>query len=99
MAPYYEALTQYVTDTIETQFQVLTDLRKYPVQNQEVAALHTAIITEVQKDSPVTREAWLVGGVVASMQAKRGAQDIEQQVNIFAEREDAWTYLTGPVAA
>ena len=76
--------------------RVLTDLRGYKVQKPEVADLHVKFLKRNQADSPVTREAWIVTGVVQTMQFTRGAQTAEQSVNVFTDREAAWAYLLQP---
>lgn len=99
VAPYYQALMEYAGARVTSNFMVLTDLRKYPVQHPEVADMHSAKLAEVQQNSPVIREAWVVAGVVAKMQATRGADAGAQQINMFTDRDEAWAYLTSTVTA
>ena len=99
VAPYYQALMEFAGAHVTSSFMVLTDLRKYPVQHPEVADMHAAKLAEVQQNSPVVREAWVVAGVVAKMQATRGAESGVQEINMFTDRDAAWAYLTSTVAA
>lgn len=95
---YYPALIACAQPHSEGGFAILSDLSGYPVQTPEVSDLHEAMLAQVQHNSPVTREAWVVAGVVATMQAKRGAKSGDQEVAIFTDRESAWSYLTTAAA-
>ena len=97
--PYYAALQTFAMAHITGPCQVLTDLSHYPTQRPEVADAHAAKLAQVQENSPVQREAWVVTGVVAKMQASRGAESGETPVNMFNDRESAWAYLRTPLAA
>ena len=95
----YQALIEFAGANITSSFMVLTDLRKYPVQHPEVTDMHAAKLAEVQQNSPVVRQAWVVAGVVSKMQATRGAESGVQEINMFTDCDAAWTYLTSTIAA
>jgi hypothetical protein len=96
---YYDAMRELVAaEASGGQVVILTDLRDYPVQMPEVAETHQAMLPRI-KANPLIREvAWVVGGVVASMQVNRSLSGSDAPVAVFHDRDAAWAHLVGVAA-
>ena len=73
--------------------RILSDLTNYPVQQPAVADRHKELLARIGQNPAIAAVAWIVGGVIPTMQAERNVREAGAPVRTFGTRAEAWEFL------
>ena len=92
---FYASMRENImTQVAGGQVSILADLSNYPVQQPEVADRHQQLLVRIEQNPAIAAVAWVVAGVIPTMQAERSVREAGAAVRTFGTYPQAWTFLT-----